>query len=170
MKPSQTSRPRIKTRAFNISRLALNLGRDRRSIRRVIVASGLKPTGRDSYHAPTYSAAEVEQAFAREQSRRARPGELRDQKTEQEVRKLRLANDAKMAGLVERDRVHRRMGEALGHFDLLAAVAIESGAKRMAAVAADGDVARCRQELRQILKQFRDDVSDLAHLFQGIQR
>lgn len=122
------------------------------------------------FHSPTDSADEVEAAFAKEQSRRGRPAELRDQKTEQEVRKWQLANDGKLAGLVERDRVHERMGVALGHFDRLAVEAVEDGAKRMAAVAADEDVARCRQELRQIIKEFRDSLAELAHLFGGIQR
>ena len=80
---------------LNLSELARKTGRDRKTIREHLVRAGLKPdrSGR-------WSLADALPVL--EQIGKGKDSPLRDQKLSEEIRKLRIANDAKEGRLVLR--------------------------------------------------------------------
>jgi hypothetical protein len=87
----------------------------------------------------------------------------RDEKLREEIRKLRIANDAKEGRLIERAWVAERMQRAAGALNAFRAKSEAEHPTRFAAAA--GDVAECRTELRKIWDEIFRDIETLKECF-----
>lgn len=88
----------------------------------------------------------------------------RDEKLREEIRKLRIANDAKEGRLVERVWVAERMQRAAG--DLNSRRAKWEAEMPTAFAATNGDIAECRTILRGIFDEIFGGVQSLAKHFE----
>lgn len=91
---------------YSVNALSALLGRDRRTIDKAVV--GVEPTrvqGKTKY----YRLADVENAFKQKNS-----SKLKDKKTEEEIRKLRIANDKEDDLLILKTKVADSLRRCLG--------------------------------------------------------
>lgn len=88
----------------------------------------------------------------------------RSEKLQEEIRKLRIANDAKEGRLVERAWVAERIQRAAGELNSLRAK--WEAEKPMAFAATNGDVTECRTILRGIMDEIVIGMQGLARHFE----
>jgi biotin operon repressor len=105
----KTEKSKTQPQGYTVNQLAMMLGRDRRTITKAV--DGLKPSGVDGNY-KYYSLEAVE-----EKLKTKGDANLRDQKLAEEVRKLRIQNDAKEGKLVARESVAASIRRILGPAD-----------------------------------------------------
>jgi hypothetical protein len=88
----------------------------------------------------------------------------RDEKLREEIRKLRIANDAKESRLVERALVAEKMQRCAGGLNAFRAKSEAEHPMRFAAAA--GDVTECRSVVREIWDEIFKDLAALGKNFE----
>ncbi len=114
---------------------------------------GIRPDG-------TVDLSQFWPAYLKRKTERGGSVSIKDEKTTEEIRKLRLANDAKEGTLISRAWMAERIHVAAGRVD---AFRVKSEAEHpLLFAAAAGDVPACREVVRKIWDEVMASMESLA--------
>lgn len=160
-KNSQAS-PQNSSKLLGYRSLETESGMDRRTVRKILV--GVPPDGEERgspvWRLSTFNAAAEAYIAATQSGNSTAP--LKEQKTAEEVRKLRLANDLKEGKLIERQLVLSRAQVMASELNKLR-TECES---RYPVKLAGRDIAGCREAVRAMFDDIGRTMADFAKLWE----
>ena len=113
----------------------------------------------------TVDVAQVQAWQRANRKRRESNPDLKSKKTREEIRKLKLANDLKEGRLIERAWMAERVHAAAGQVD---AYRMKSEAEHpLLFAAANGDVAKCREIIRQVWNEIAVALNGMKDAFKA---